>query len=140
MCRARTQALATSTNSCGAACSSSQQPEHYINAPPTSLRRPISNQGQELWLDKPEPVGYARHGLCKPQLRPNADTADIVVTAKLAYDRFKNYAARKDSVSIADYYRRLSALPHLDVFNGRPTFGYFTPVLRIVAREVGGAA
>ena len=82
----------------------------------------------------------SRTFLCKPQLRPNADTADIVVTAKLAYYRFKNYAARKDSVSIADYYRRLSALPHLDVFNGRPTFGYFTPVLRVVARQVGGAA
>ena len=65
-----------------------------------------------------------------------------MVPAELAYDRFKNYGARKDSVSkpVADYYRRLSALPHLDVFNGRLTFGYFTPVLRIVAREVGGEA
>ena len=37
-----------------------------------------------------------------------------MVTAKLAYDRFKNYAARKDSVSkpVAGYYRRLNALPH----------------------------
>jgi hypothetical protein len=84
----------------------------------------------------------SRMFLCKPQLRPNADTPDIVVTAKLAYDRFKNYAARKDSVSkpVAGYYRKLNVLPHLDVFNGRPTFGYFTPVLRVVAREVGGVA
>jgi len=41
----------------------------------------------------------ARIVLGEPQLRPNADIADIVVTANLAYDRFKNYAVRKDMVS-----------------------------------------
>jgi len=35
----------------------------------------------------------------------------------------------------ADYYRGLNALPRLDVSNGRPTLGYFNPVLRIVAMD-----
>ena len=62
-------------------------------------------------------------------LRPTADTADIVVTANLVYDRFRSYAARKDWVSrpTGSYYRRLNALPHLDVSNGRPTLGVFQP-------------
>ena len=44
---------------------------------------------------------------------------------------------RKDRVSrpTGSYYRRLNALPHLDVSNGRPTLGYFNPVLRIVALD-----
>ena len=63
--------------------------------------------------------------------------ACAVVTANLAYDRFRSYAARKDWVSrpTGSYYRRLNALPHLDVSNGRPTLGYFNPVLRIVALD-----
>ena len=64
-------------------------------------------------------------------------TADIVVTANLVYDRFRSYAARKDWVSrpTGSYYRRLNALPHLDVSKGWPTLGYFNPVLRIVALD-----
>ena len=75
--------------------------------------------------------------LGEPWLRPTAQTADIAVTANLVYDRFRSYAARKDLVSrpTGSYYRRLNALPHLDVSNGRPTLGYFNPVLRIVALD-----
>jgi hypothetical protein len=110
---------------------------------PRAVVTPIfAATGARIAADRYADYDASRTFLCKPQLRPNEDTADIVVTAKLAYDRFKNYAARKDSVSkpVAGCYRKLNALPHLDVFNGRPTFGYFTPVLRVVAREVGGAA
>ena len=50
-------------------------------------------------------------------LRPTAADADLIATANLTYDRFKTYAARKDTVSkrLAGYYRELNALPHLDV-------------------------
>jgi hypothetical protein len=58
--------------------------------------------------------------------------ADIVVTSNLAYDRFALDAAPS---GMAAYYRRLSAKPHLDVSNGRPTVGYFNPALRIVAMD-----
>ncbi|HYB05523.1 MAG TPA: hypothetical protein VED02_02145 [Methyloceanibacter sp.] len=74
--------------------------------------------------------------LGEPQLRPNADIADTVVTANLAYDRFKNYAVRKDMVSAG---RRLlsrpNALPHLDGSNGRPLSGISIPMLRVVAMD-----
>jgi hypothetical protein len=36
---------------------------------------------------------------------------------------------------MADYYRALSSRPHLDVSNGRPTMGYFNPVVPIVALD-----
>jgi len=60
-----------------------------------------------------------------------------VVTANLTYDRYENYAARHAPVSTptADYYNELNALPHLDVSNGRPSRGYFNPVLRVVAMD-----
>jgi hypothetical protein len=55
--------------------------------------------------------------------RPIKDMADIVVTSNLAYDRFALDAAPS---GMAAYYRGLSAKPHLDVSNGRPTVGYST--------------
>jgi len=66
------------------------------------------------------------------QLRPTKHLADIVVTSNLAYDRFALDAAPG---SMAAYYRGLSAKPHLDVSNGRPTMGYFNPVVRVVALD-----
>jgi hypothetical protein len=70
-------------------------------------------------------------------MRPTKDTADIVVTANLAYDRFEFYAARKGSIQADSpaYYRELFARPHLEVSNGRPTLAYFNPVVRIVAMD-----
>jgi hypothetical protein len=69
--------------------------------------------------------------------RPTKDVADIVVTANLAYDRFNFAVPRKGSplAKRAAYYRDLSALPHLEVSNGRPTLAYFNPVLRIAALD-----
>jgi hypothetical protein len=64
--------------------------------------------------------------------RPTKDMADIVVTSNLAYDRFALDAAPS---GMAAYYRGLSAKPHLDVSNGRPTVGYFNPALPIVAMD-----
>jgi len=66
------------------------------------------------------------------KFRPTKDMADIVVTSNLAYDRFALEAAPG---AMAAYYRGLSAKPHLDVSNGRPTVAYFNPALRIVAMD-----
>ena len=55
--------------------------------------------------------------------------------SKLTYDWYENHAARHAPVSTptADYYHEPNALPHLDVSNGRPSRGYFNPMLRVVA-------
>lgn len=66
------------------------------------------------------------------RLPPTKDMADIVVTSNLAYDRFALDAAPG---SMAAFYRGLSSRPHLDVSNGRPTVGYFNPVVRVVALD-----
>ena len=49
------------------------------------------------------------------------------------YDRFDFSEPRKGSA--AAFYRHLLSQPHLEVSNGRPTSGYFNPVLRIVALD-----
>ena len=97
----------------------------------------LAATGARIAMDRHSDYDASREFVGEPWLRPTAQTADIVVTANLVYDRFRSYAARKDWVSrpTGSYYRRLNALPHLDVSNGRPTLGYFNPVLRIVALE-----
>jgi hypothetical protein len=66
-------------------------------------------------------------------LRPTKDHADIAVTSSFAHDRFDFSLPRKGSA--AAFYRHLFSQPHLVVSNGRPTSGYFNPVLRIVALD-----
>lgn len=97
----------------------------------------VAATGLRIATDRYADYDASRPLLGDAPLRPSAHTTDIVVTANLTYDRFNSYAARKDRVSLltAGYYHRLNALPHLDVSNGRPTQGYFNPVLRIVAMD-----
>jgi hypothetical protein len=103
----------------------------------------LAATGARIATDRYADYDAPRKFLREPQLRSYADTADIAVTANLAYNPFKNYAARKNTVSkpVAGYYRQLNALPHLDVSNGRPTFGYFNPGAEGRRHgRVGGAA
>ena len=97
----------------------------------------LAATGARIATDRYADYDASRDFLGEAWLRPAAQTADIVVTANLVYDRYRSYAARKDRVSrpLSGYYRRLNALPHLDVSNGRPTLGYFNPALRIVAMD-----
>jgi 4-amino-4-deoxy-L-arabinose transferase-like glycosyltransferase len=97
----------------------------------------LAATGLRIATDRYADYDASRDFIGEPWHRPTAETADIAVTANLVYDRFGSYAARKDWVSrpTAGYYRRLNALPHLDVSNRRPTLGYFNPVLRIVALD-----
>jgi 4-amino-4-deoxy-L-arabinose transferase-like glycosyltransferase len=111
-----------------------------INAPdvdPRTIVPPIvAASGARAVFDR-----YSDYQLSRTILglvsRPTKDVADIVVTANLAYDRFDFAVPRKGSplAKRAAYYRDLSALPHLDVSNGRPTLAYFNPVVRIVALD-----
>jgi 4-amino-4-deoxy-L-arabinose transferase-like glycosyltransferase len=105
---------------------------------PRAVVRPILvATGARVATDRYADYITSRKLLGEIPLQPTAATTDIVATANLVYDRFKNYAARKDKISLraARYYRELNALPHLDVSNGRPTFAYFNPALRIVAMD-----
>ena len=90
----------------------------------------LAATGARIAMDRHSDYDASREFVGEPWLRPTAQTADIVVTANLAYDRFRSYAARKDWVSrpTGSYYRRLNALPHLDVSNGRPTLGTISPL------------
>ena len=111
-----------------------------INAPdvdPRTIVPPIvAASGARAVFDR-----YSDYQLSRTILglvsRPTKDVADIVVAANLAYDRFDFAVPRKGSplAKRAAYYRDLSALPHLDVSNGRPTLAYFNPVVRIVALD-----
>jgi hypothetical protein len=74
---------------------------------------------------------------------PTADTADIFVTSSFAYDRFlaistSNHQAPVTRAKWAGYIA-LFALPLLEVTNGRPSYAYFNPTIRIVALD-GDAA
>jgi 4-amino-4-deoxy-L-arabinose transferase-like glycosyltransferase len=97
----------------------------------------LAATGARLAIDRYADYDSSRKLLGDATMRPAADAVAIVATANLVYDRFRSYAARKELVSwlMAGYYRGLNALPHLDVSNGRPTFGYFNPVVRIVAMD-----
>ena len=50
-------------------------------------------------MDRHSDYDASREFVGEPWLRPTAQTADIVVTANLVYDRFRSYAARKNWVS-----------------------------------------
>lgn len=69
---------------------------------------------------------------------PGREAADIVATANFTYDRFVEYGARVKRPAArqaAAYYKNLATLPHLDISNGRPSFGFFNPVIRLVALD-----
>ena len=97
----------------------------------------LAATGARIAIDRYGDYDSSRRLLGDKTLRPNAQTADLALTANLTYDRFGNHAGRNDPVSrpARAYYRGLNGFPHLDVSNGRPTLGYFNPVLRIVAMD-----
>ena len=109
---------------------------NFPDADPRAVVPPIVEASGAVVIDR-----YADYDNTRPilglRLRPTKDTADIVVTANLTYDRFESYAAPKDPAreAMAGYYRGLNTLPHLEVSNGRPTVGYFNPELKVVALD-----
>jgi len=107
----------------------------HINAPDADPRGVVPSivaaSGARVIFDRYSDYERNRRILGIRQ-RPTKDMADIVVTSNLAYDRFALDAAPS---GMAAYYRGLSAKPHLDVSNGRPTVAYFNPALRIVAMD-----
>lgn len=75
----------------------------------------------------------ARHGRL-----PDGDSS-LLVTASFVYDRYGAIAAsdlQKDAVRLrAARYADLFRHPYLEVSNGRPSFAFFNPVLRVVALD-----
>jgi hypothetical protein len=76
-------------------------------------------------------------GPTPPQQGLPAATASIFVTSSFAYDRFTQFGAAHGQTerthAKAAYYTALFKLPYLEVTNGRPSYAFFNPVLRIVA-------
>jgi 4-amino-4-deoxy-L-arabinose transferase-like glycosyltransferase len=69
---------------------------------------------------------------------PETATADIFVTSSFRYDRFTDagsHAQRGRTRKMAAAYGALFEKPYLEVTNGRPTYAFFNPVLRIVALD-----
>ena len=62
--------------------------------------------------------------------------ADIFVTASFSYGRYAKFdGLTKQSERTrqkAAYFADLFKLPYLEVTNGRPSFAFFNPVIRIV--------
>ena len=110
---------------------------NFPDADPRTVVPPIvAASGARVVIDRYADYDNKRR-ILGLRLRPTKDTADIVVTANLTYDRFDNFAAPKNPApdSLAGYYLGLNALPRLEVSNGRPTLGYFNPVLKVVALD-----
>lgn len=64
---------------------------------------------------------------------------DLLVTASFRYERFTRFGSEPHQRWLArygaDYYNALFQLPYLEVTNGRPSFAFFNPVIRIVALD-----
>jgi hypothetical protein len=70
-------------------------------------------------------------------IRPTAADADLFVTSSFAYGRFLQFGAGpgqpERTRAKAAYYAEVFRRPYLEVTNGRPSYAFFNPVLRIVA-------
>jgi 4-amino-4-deoxy-L-arabinose transferase-like glycosyltransferase len=67
-----------------------------------------------------------------------ADTT-ILVTSSFSYERYGLYGTlpqqSTQTKAGAQFYAQVLALPHLDVSNGRPSFGFFNPTTTIIATD-----
>jgi hypothetical protein len=70
---------------------------------------------------------------------PPAEHTSILVTSNLTYDRYGGFGSADvqphETRGRAAAYRNLFTHPYLELSNGRPTFAFFNPVLRIVALD-----
>ena len=66
-------------------------------------------------------------------------SANLFVTSSFRYERYIRFGDKPFQREFAryrtDYYRALFQLPYLEVTNGRPSFAFFNPVIRIVALD-----
>jgi 4-amino-4-deoxy-L-arabinose transferase-like glycosyltransferase len=66
-------------------------------------------------------------------------TDNLMVTSSFTYDRYVPFGTARqqpeDTRAAANYYSHLFTLPYLEVTNSRPSFGYFNPVIRIIALD-----
>ncbi len=91
--------------------------------------------------------GYAGYQqtpfLAQREALPTAADTLLVVTSSFSYDRYKRYGALPQQPmktrEAARFFAQALALPHLDVSNGDPSFGFFNPTTTIIAMD-GNAA
>ena len=77
-------------------------------------------------------------GPASNQIWPTAATADTFVSC-LNYERYVRFGLTEGQIerthSSAVHYDELFKLPYLEADNGRPSFAFFNPALRVVALD-----
>jgi hypothetical protein len=87
--------------------------------------------------------GYASYAhvpfLAGRATKPFAPNTTIIVTSTFNYERYQRYGAlplqSAKTQAAAGFFARALALPHLDISNGRPAFGFFNPTITVVALD-----
>ena len=71
--------------------------------------------------------------------KPSAANTAIFVTSTFNYERYQRYGALSlqsaKTQAAAEFFAQALALPHLDISNGRPAFGFFNPTITVVALD-----
>lgn len=77
--------------------------------------------------------------LAQLQMLPSIAGSSIVITSSFNYDRYKRYGGlplqSPQTKEAAKFYAQILALPHLDISNRHPSFGFFNPTTTIVAMD-----
>jgi hypothetical protein len=92
------------------------------------------------WAERPCADAASAPYVCDLDRGEHAPTSDnIMVTSNLTYDRYIPFGTAPqqppETRAAATYYNNLFKLPYLEVATGRPSFGYFNPVIRIIALD-----
>jgi len=63
----------------------------------------------------------------------------MIVTSSFNYERYQLWGALPQeperTQEVAQFFARALALPRIDVWNGRPTFGFFNPVTTVITLD-----
>ncbi len=85
-------------------------------------------------------AGYAHvPSLAGRATKLSAAKTPVIVTSTFNYERYGRYGALPlqsiTTQAAAEFFAHALALPHLDISNGRPAFGFFNPTTTIVALD-----
>ena len=90
-------------------------------------------------LSKLQPTPFFDRNTNFVGLGATANPTNLFVTSSLRYERYIRFGSepRQSSVTSvrADYYNALFQFPYLEITNGRPSFAFFNPVVRVVATD-----
>jgi hypothetical protein len=84
--------------------------------------------------------GYEhRSFLARRNPLPAAGNTNFIVTSTFNYERYERYAMLPQQSprtrAAARFFAQALALPHLDISNGRPSFGFFNPTTTVIVLD-----